>query len=70
MIALAMFVALSPLLSACQSQPDVNASSEEANEDAALNLLKAENNEAEGAGLAGAGLIPDQNGQLPMANVQ
>jgi hypothetical protein len=69
-IALAVFVALSPLLSACHSEPAFNAASADANEDAALNALQAENNEAEGAGYAGVGLIPSENGQLPMANVQ
>ncbi|WP_454882685.1 hypothetical protein [Sphingomonas oryzagri] len=59
-----------PLLSACHDQPPANYSSADANEDAALNALQDETNEATGAGLAGAGLIPDEHGRLPMANVQ
>jgi len=69
-IALAMFIVTLPMLSACHNQPNFNSTSEDANEDAALNALEAENNDAQGAGYAGAGLIPDENGQLPMANVQ
>jgi hypothetical protein len=68
-IVLAMFVA-APLLTACQSQPAFNSSSADANEDAALNALQADNNEAEGAGYAVSGMIPDEKGQLPAANVQ
>ena len=58
------------LLSACHDAPPANYSSADANEDAALNALQDEANQATGAGLAGAGLIPDEHGQLPMANVQ
>ena len=70
-IALATFVLLlSPLLTACQSEPAFNSASADANEDAALNTLESENNQAQGAGYAVSGLIPNENGQLPMANVQ
>jgi len=70
-IALATFIVISPVLAGCHDrQPDINTTSADANEDAALNALEAENNDAKGAGYAVSGLIPDQNGQLPMANVQ
>lgn len=69
-IALAMFIALSPMLSACDRQTDVNYSADDANEDAALNTLEAENNEVKGAGIAVSGMIPDEKGKAPMANVQ
>jgi hypothetical protein len=69
-IAFAMFVALSGLLAACHQQPDFNYSASDANEDAALNTLQSENNDVQGAGYAVSGLIPNDNGQLPMANVQ
>ncbi|MDH7638604.1 hypothetical protein [Sphingomonas oryzagri] len=59
-----------PLLSACQSPPSTNYTSADANEDAALNAIRDEDNEAAGEGVAVSGLIPDENGQLPMANVQ
>lgn len=69
----ALFVLLAvttPMLSGCQRPPTANYTSEDANEDAALNAIRDEDNETEGAGTAVSGLIPDQHGQLPMANVQ
>jgi hypothetical protein len=69
-IALAMFVVIAPALAACHQQQTFGYSSADANEDAALNTLQSENNEAEGAGYAVSGMIPAANGQRPMANVQ
>ena len=66
----ALIAVMMPMLSGCDNPPPGNYSSEDANEDAALNTLREENNEALGAGDAPAGLIPDEHGRLPMANVQ
>jgi hypothetical protein len=64
-----MILLAAPLLSGCHQQT-FNYTSADANEDAALNALQKENNDAQGAGLAGAGMIPDENGHVPEANVQ
>ncbi len=69
----ALFVLLAmttPMLSGCQSPPAENYASDDANEDAALNTIREQDNEAQGAGAAVSGMIPDEHGQLPMANVQ
>jgi hypothetical protein len=60
-----------PMLQACQPQAKSEAyTSEDANEDAALNAIREQDNEVEGAGLAVSGMIPDDKGHLPTANVQ
>jgi hypothetical protein len=60
-----------PMLQACQPQAKSEAyTSEDANEDAALNAIREQDNEVEGAGLAVSGMIPDNDGHVPMANVQ
>lgn len=69
-LAFALLVATAGLLTACRQQQTFNYTSEDANEDAALNNIEAENDEAKGAGLAVQGMIPDSNGSLPQANVR
>ncbi|PXA82928.1 hypothetical protein DMC47_44550 [Nostoc sp. 3335mG] len=69
-VAFAVLVATTGLLAACHQQPSFNYTSEDANEDAALNNIESEEQDAKGAGLAVSGLIPDANGTLPEANVQ
>jgi hypothetical protein len=60
-----------PMLQACQPQAKSEAyTSEDANEDAALNAIREQDNEVEGAGMAVSGMIPDDKGHVPMANVQ
>lgn len=69
-LAFTLLVATTSLLAACHQQQTFNYTSEDANEDAALNNLEAEEDDAKGAGLAVQGLIPAANGSLPEANVQ
>ena len=69
-LAFALLVVTTGLLTACHRQQTFNYTSEDANEDAALNNIESENEDAKGAGLAVQGLIPDSHGNLPQANVQ
>ncbi len=61
-------------LQACHSEttPEENSAyvADQANEDDALNEIRENAAEAVGASEAVEGLIPDQNGHVPMANVQ
>lgn len=60
-----------PMLQACQPQAKSEAyTSEDANEDAALNAIREQDNEVQGAGIAVSGMLPDSKGNRPMANVQ
>ncbi|MBA2935780.1 hypothetical protein HZF05_17005 [Sphingomonas sp. CGMCC 1.13654] len=69
-IAFAVAVTALAFLTACERQQTFNYTAEDANEDAALNTLQAENNDAQGASDAVLGMIPDENGTMRMANVQ
>jgi hypothetical protein len=71
--ALTLLIAI-PLLPACHHAPtpdEQNAyDADAANEDAALQNIRDQDNEVEGVGAAVSGMIPDENGHLATANVQ
>jgi hypothetical protein len=73
LFALSLLIAF-PLLSSCHHAPtpdEQNAyAADAANEDAALQNIRDQDNEIEGAGAAVSGMIPDEHGNLPAANVQ
>jgi hypothetical protein len=73
LLALPLLIAM-PLLPACRQAPtpdEQNAyDADAANEDAALQNIRDQDNEIEGVGAAVSGMIPDEHGRLPMANVQ
>lgn len=73
LLALPLLIAI-PSLASCHHAPtpdEQNAyAADAANEDAALQNIRDQDNEVEGAGAAVSGMIPDENGHLPMANVQ
>lgn len=69
-----LLLSVVPMIQACQRRPsadDLNAyAADDQNEDDALNQIRENAQEAAGAGQAVAGMVPDKNGRLPMANVQ